>query len=105
MNKLLEAHLKHHLRARHWLTMLACLLNGLYWRVPIGTSWYGLIASTIVLLSISALVLSLDSARKPQGGRRRTGRRLDALLIAASVLVLVSLAIDLSGLRRVWGLP
>jgi hypothetical protein len=57
-----------------------------------------------LLVALTAIALNARVLRKPNGLTSRLGRRVTWLLLITSVLVVVLVCADMTGLREVWGL-
>lgn len=97
-------HLSKYLGAAFWFTVSAAALNGLYWRVPTNALGYRALATLTAVVAAIALGLNVRMLRRADVPGRATGRRVTWLLLATSVLVLISVLVDLTGARRALGL-
>lgn len=97
-------HFSKYLGAGFWSAVSAAALNGLYWRVPTSPLGYRALVTITIGVAVFALILNVRMLRRADVPGRATGRRVTWLLLATSVLVIVSVLIDLTGARRALGL-
>ena len=90
---------------RFWITLAAAGLNSAYWRLPPVSPVYEVLVVATVALASSSVFLHVRVLRAGSFTGRRIGRRVDWLVMAAAILILVTVFIQVSGLRRSWGLP
>lgn len=98
-------HVTRYLHGGFWASVLAAGLNGAYWRVPVSELVRYLLMGSTVLAAATAIVLNARALRQPDAAGGRLARRVNWLLLVLGVLVVASVAVDISGLRRSWGLP
>lgn len=97
-------HLRRYLHRGFWTSVLAAVLNGVYWRVPVSEPVRYLLIGLTLLVAVMAIILNARELRQPNVAGGRLGRRVTWLLLLTGVLVVTSVAVDVSGLRRIWGL-
>lgn len=98
-------HLTRYLHKGFWTSVLAAVLNGVYWRIPGSEPVRYILIVLTLLVAVMAIVLNARVLRQPNVAGGRLGRRVTWLLLLTGVLVVMSVTVDVSGLRRMWGLP
>lgn len=98
-------HMTRYMHGGFWASVIAAVLNGLYWRVPVSEPVRYLLMGSTVLVAAAAVVLNARVLRQLNASGGRVARRVNWLLLVLGVLVVASVAVDITGLRRIWGLP
>ena len=97
-------HLTRYLHGGFWATVMAAVLNGVYWRVLVSDPVRALLMGSTLLAAVLAIVLNARFLRELEIAGGRVGRRTTWLLLLTGVLVVVSIIVDMTGLRQTWGL-
>jgi hypothetical protein len=98
-------HVTRYLHGGFWTSVFAAVLNGVYWRVTVSEPVRYLLMGSTLLVAAMAIVLNARVLRQLNAAGGRLGRRVTWLLLLTGVLVVASVAVDITGLPRIWGLP
>ena len=97
-------HLTRYLHQGFWTSILAAVLNGVYWRVPVSEPVRYLLMGSTLFVAAMAIVLNARVLRQLKSTGGRLGQRVTWLLLLTGVLVVASVFVDVTGLRQIWGL-